>query len=667
MSLSPTPARFPEVSGYQILRLLGAGGMAEVYQAIQISLDRQVALKVLSANSGAASEAISRFEQEAQLIARLSHPHIVGIHDIGRTASGALYYAMPYLPQGDLERHAGPLPEAEVIGILDALASALEHAHAMGVIHRDIKPANVLFDRYQRPLLADFGVALNVVAATRVTGADNTVGSAGYMSPEQSRAWPVDGRSDLYSLGAVAFELLTGRRPFPGEDPVAVAIAQWEQAVPRLPAPLRRWQAWIDRALARRPEDRFQTASALRAALPKMRPGQQADAARPTWFAGREAVAPLTPTRRQRLLTTHLPTLRSPGRYWVLLAIVLILVVLGWRLLPLGPQPTVEAAGVDVQALIEAGQLWPPARPNALELLGRIPIDPAEARRFAVLRLRLVEAMQARLATVAEGRDWVGAEDALRALTDAARAFELPLAEIKRESARRLGPALNAAFAESLATGERRVADPALKLSGQLPLDPALAARRHQVVALSQRGQDFFDPGGPEMQVLRPAAAGHPGLAVSKQPVTPAQWAEFSQQDALRTGKCKSSSFAQTCLGLAVAESYAQWLSKRTGASYRLPSRREWALASGQIKGPAGLWLWTKDCHLQTLVVDRPNALERGLGSIRSVFGGSKPQARTETRCAGQFVSQLADPKQTRVEAKPAGAADIALVLVRTL
>lgn len=667
MSTASIHPQLPEVSGYRIERLLGVGGMAEVYLATQISLDRKVALKVLSAHSGAASEAISRFEQEAQLIARLAHPHIVGIHDIGRTASGALYYAMPYLPQGDLERRTGPLPEAEVIGILDALLSALEHAHAMGVIHRDLKPANILFDLHRRPLLADFGVALNVVSATRVTGADHTVGSAGYMSPEQARAWPVDARTDLYSLGAVAFELLTGQRPYSGEDPVAVAIAQWEQDVPRLPAPLRHWQPWISRALARRPEHRYQSASAMRAALPKAEPGGEPASLHDWWRARRGGVAPLTPTRRQRLVSIDLPSARwRPGRWW-LLAVGLALALLALRWLPWSPPLAPDKPSEDVQALIRAGHLWPPVRPNALEELSRVPADPIEAKRFALLRVQLLDAMQGRLAAAADSRDWVGAEDALRALADAGRHFEIPLGEIHAESYRRVQPALEAVFRQAIAASDRQPADPALTLSGQLPMTPMVAALRRRVVALSQQGQDFSDPGGPVMQVLRPARAGHPGLAVTKQPVTPEQWAEFDRPPAPTVSACKSSAVAQTCLGLAAANRYAAWLSQRTGASYRLPTRREWVAAAQQVIGLPGLWLWTRDCHLQTVVVDRPNAIERGIGSIRSVFGGSKARPETDTRCKGQFVSSLSDPQQSRIEQTGDGGPEIALVLVRTL
>ncbi|MGD9583199.1 MAG: protein kinase [Lysobacterales bacterium] len=670
-SEDPRPSPFPQVSGYRIERLLGAGGMAEVYLATQISLDRQVALKVLSANSGAASEAISRFEQEAQLIARLSHPHIVGIHDIGRTAAGALYYAMPYLPQGDLERRAGPLPEAEVIGILEALLSALEHAHAMGVIHRDLKPANILFDQHRRPLLADFGVALNVVSLTRVTGADHTVGSAGYMSPEQARAWPVDGRSDLYCLGAVAFELLTGQRPYPGEDAVAVAIAQWEQPLPRLPAPLQRWQPWLVRALARRPEDRYQTASAMRAALPTVKPGREGP--RPHgWWARREATAPLTPaTRRQLRLPGDTSVPGLPFGRWgrVLAALVLLVPALLWLLWysDWNPPTAADADSEDAVALIRAGRLWPPARPNALEVLARVPANADEAQTVARLRLQLIDAMQARLAAAVTARDWVVAEDAMAGLADASRLFEVPLQGIRNESYRRIASHVQTEFEQAISLGERLSADPALRISAQLPLTPALAKLRRRVVALSLPGQDFSDPGAPTMQVLRPARASQPGLAITAQPITPAQWSLFARPEDATAGSCSSAVAAQSCLGLAAAQDYADWLSRNSGAQYRLPSRSEWAAAAASVGGAKGLWLWTRDCHLQTRVVDRPNAIERGIGSVRSVFGGRKARPETETRCQGQFVSSLSDPKQIRIVSDGKGAANIVLVLVRTL
>lgn len=664
---------FPDVTGYRIERLLGVGGMAEVYLATQISLNRQVALKVLSASGGAADEAIRRFEQEAQLIARLSHPHIVGIYDIGHSANGTLYYAMPYLPQGDLERHAGPLAEAEVLAMLDTLLGALEHAHAMGIIHRDLKPANILFDTQRRPLLADFGVALNVISASRVTSAGITVGSTGYMSPEQARGLPVDGRSDLYSLGAVAFELLSGRRPYPGSDAIAVAIAQWEQPIPQLPSSLSRWQPWIQRALGRRPEDRYQTAADMRAALKRIR-------ARPTtgklqhwwrhWQADRAALS--APTR-------VLPTLDPAGQIkqprklgralGVSLAIgsVVVLAALLLTITRRDPTPTPIVDAIVIRHLIDVGQLWPPSQPNALEALSREPSSADEAKRFSGLRLDLIERLQQRLARAAGAHDWPNASDALAALMEATRLFAEANPATLAISAQRLQPILQKEFARAIGSGQRRSAEAALALSARLPLAPALLQMRHQVIALSELEQGFADPGGPEMRVVKAALPGHKGLAISVQPIAVTQFALFGKPDPLAAAPCQSAGSTQTCLSLDEAQRYVRWLSKTSAASYRLPSRSELQRYGKPSAGFTEFSTWTRDCQLLTVAAEQPNALTRGVRKIRSAFGGHPAQASTETHCGDPYIAKLAAPAQTQLQAARHRDGKLGLVVVRSL
>ncbi len=255
------------IPGYRILRRLGLGGMATVYLGIQQSLARPVAIKVLSSDHTPSDEVVQRFEREARTIAQLDHPHIVSIYDIGRTSSGQFYYTMPYLPNGDLAAHHLQGKPDRVLGVMRALAEALGCAHDQGIVHRDVKPENVLFDRLDRPLLTDFGIALNDVRQPRVTREGATIGSSGYMSPEQARGQPVDGRSDLYSLGVLCHELLTGELPFVGSDALAIALAHIERPVPRLPVTRRVWQPLIDKALAKHPDARFQSAEEMLAAL----------------------------------------------------------------------------------------------------------------------------------------------------------------------------------------------------------------------------------------------------------------------------------------------------------------------------------------------------------------------------------------------------------------
>jgi hypothetical protein len=159
------------------------------------------------------------------------------------------------------------VPEAQVVALLKDLLTALEHAHAADIIHRDIKPANILFDRLKRPMLADFGAAFMRKREERLTSHGGAIGSSGYMSPEQARGQTVDARSDLYSTAVLAFELLTGSRPFEGPDGLAVALAQLEKPVPRLPETLKHWQAFFDKALSVNPAQRYPSAAAMAAAI----------------------------------------------------------------------------------------------------------------------------------------------------------------------------------------------------------------------------------------------------------------------------------------------------------------------------------------------------------------------------------------------------------------
>lgn len=200
----------PRIPGYAVEMALGSGGMATVYRARQLALDRPVAIKVLRAYGREAPELMQRFEQEAKLIAALDHPNIVAIYEVTRSEDGDACYVMPLFEHGDLASRPKPMAESEIRRVLLAVLDALGHAHAKGVVHRDVKPANVLFDARGKPLLADFGVALKVQNRERLTSHGRTVGSSETMSPEQARGDPVGPASDLYSFGLLLHELFTG-------------------------------------------------------------------------------------------------------------------------------------------------------------------------------------------------------------------------------------------------------------------------------------------------------------------------------------------------------------------------------------------------------------------------------------------------------------------------
>lgn len=268
-------ASLPEITGHSVLRAIGHGGMSTVYLGEQVSLSRQVAIKVMLPEALADEVSRRRFENEARTIARLEHPHIVGIFEVGRTRDGLPYYSMPYLTRGHLGQRiadsAGAgMDQARVREILHALLSALGYAHARGTIHRDVKAENVLFDEAERPLLADFGIALRRGHGTRVTTAGLAVGSTAYMAPEQARGEEVDHRTDLYAVGVLAWEMLTGELPFNAGDAVSMAIMHVRDPVPRLPPRLRHWQRFMDRALAKGPTRRFHDAAHMLAALDRV-------------------------------------------------------------------------------------------------------------------------------------------------------------------------------------------------------------------------------------------------------------------------------------------------------------------------------------------------------------------------------------------------------------
>jgi serine/threonine-protein kinase len=254
-------------AGYTIIRLLGAGGMGEVYLAAHPRLPREDALKVLPVSVTTDGEFRERFEREADMAAGLWNPHIVGVHDRGEY-DGQLWISMDYVDgndAGDLMRdHPQGLPPADVLQIVNAVADALDYAHDRHLLHRDVKPANILISRpgsgERRILLADFGIARRDDDTSGLTATNMTVGTVSYAAPEQLMGYPLDGRADQYALAATAFHLLTGTPPFAHSNP-AVVISQHLSAAPPKLSHRRPELAHLDNALAKalskEPADRF--------------------------------------------------------------------------------------------------------------------------------------------------------------------------------------------------------------------------------------------------------------------------------------------------------------------------------------------------------------------------------------------------------------------------
>lgn len=254
MSLAPDF----NIPGYELIRELGVGGMATVHLAIQTSLDRKVAIKVMRRNIDDAEKFERRFLVEGRTLAKLPHRNIVAVYDIVKS-DVATYISMEYLEGGTLhEKMRSGLSLAEAVAIVVQIAGALQFAHDHGIVHRDLKPANIMFRDELTPVLTDFGIARQQDATqTRLTQTGMLVGTPTYMSPEQINALEVDGRSDLYSLGVMFYELLTGRPPFQGETPIAVLMAHLTSPPPPLPSQFGEFQPVLDRMLAKNREERF--------------------------------------------------------------------------------------------------------------------------------------------------------------------------------------------------------------------------------------------------------------------------------------------------------------------------------------------------------------------------------------------------------------------------
>ena len=232
--------------------------MSTVYLAIQLSVGREVALKVMSPALNADPIFSERFQREANIVGQLSHPNIISIYDIG-CYKNLNYIAMDYLPGGSLhDRMSKGISVREAIRICREMALALDHAHEKGYMHRDVKPENILFREDDSVVLSDFGVAKTVSSSSRMTHTGTVVGTPHYMSPEQARGKTSDGRADIYGLGIVLFEMLTGTVPYKAEEAVAIAIKHLTAPVPVLPTQHSLYQPLLNSLLAKETDDRLQ-------------------------------------------------------------------------------------------------------------------------------------------------------------------------------------------------------------------------------------------------------------------------------------------------------------------------------------------------------------------------------------------------------------------------
>jgi hypothetical protein len=605
------------VPGYRLVRPVGTGGAATVYVAMQRSLERQVAVKVFATTD---IHGIARFEQLLRTSARLSHPHILGVHQIGHTTDGRLFHSMPFLLSAELSRHNLRAKPLKIAALLREILDALGHAHGRGIVHGGIKPSNVLFEERGQVRLADFGIA----RCSAELGYPHP-GAAAYLSPEQARGNPPGQRSDLYSVGVLAYELLTGSLPFEGEDAVATAVAHIEQPIPRLPPMVGAWQTWIDRALAKSPERRFQSAREMADGLSAI-DGQRG--------SGRAA--------------------RTPGRWRVsrralaagATALVAAAALAGWAALnryrtvnmPTGggsdrPQASAPASGVtasprpaapasaasasplaghvklmlaQADALRAGDHLFSPPGDNAAEqYLAVLMLDPGNPAALAGVDAMLAT-QRGRLAGAwRQGR--LDRVDTLLKQCDLLASHASPVAN-REWREQRTGFAKGVGAAVAAAAHDQDTARlAALKpLARTLPaiyppgFDRAAAER---LAAKPSAGARLHDRGGPVL-VYVPAAANAPAFAIERTEVTRTDYAAFVQATHRPASECleaynpfsrlrhltwQTPGFAQdgnhpvVCVSWNDAVAYAAWLSRATNETYRLPTGDEWLRAAQGI------------------------------------------------------------------------------------
>ncbi len=341
---------------YELGDILGFGGMSEVHLARDVRLHRDVAVKVLRADLARDPSFYLRFRREAQNAAALNHPAIVAVYDTGEaeTPAGPLPYIVMEYVDGvtlrDIVHNDGPLPPRRAIEIIADACQALNFSHQNGIIHRDVKPANIMISTTNAVKVMDFGIARAIAdSGNSVTQTAAVIGTAQYLSPEQARGDSVDARSDVYSLGCVLYEILTGEPPFTGDSPVSVAYQHVrEDPVPpstRHPGISADLDAVVLKALAKNPENRYQTAAEMRADLVRVHNGETPEAPRVFTDAERTSLMAATgpghgsprsdPLPRRRLSDTDPDRMGGPVGRWVVavavLAVLTIVVVIGFN------------------------------------------------------------------------------------------------------------------------------------------------------------------------------------------------------------------------------------------------------------------------------------------------------------------------------------------------
>ena len=648
-----TDKDFPCIDGYRLLRVIGQGGMSTVYLAEQVSLDRKVALKVMLPEALADEISRARFENEARIIARLEHPNIVGIHEVGRTGDGHPFYSMPWLSHGHLAQRKLAGDQPKIAAILRNLLQALDYAHVRGVVHRDVKAENVLFDDTDRPMLADFGIAQRRGSNPRLTNAGLAVGSTAYMPPEQARGLEVDRRADIYSLGVLTWEMLVGRLPYNAGDALSMALKHVQEPIPRLPAALKHWQDLIDCAMAKAPEQRYASANEMLVALdaletrtgkafeavevpadyqpPATRAGQTAGLRKRLAIAAVALVAAaagLAYVFEPHLGSTPQPATQTaspqgpvaPGD-----ALPAPAGDAGQGVLPLvnavtgHAAPSVDAYIANAEQQLRNGLLLAPPNGNAWDSLDAAwrtnPTHPETQRVTALLFDGLADAAERALR---EGNTALAA-------THFQRAQQL---DIRRggsgESVRLLQKRLDAALLQRL---NALLAKPdTRKMAAALLADTRWMGRdAAQERALQARIASANDT-KTQPSATEVAAQPTPELPAVVTAVTRAEYARFAQATGRAAADCGKGLFGRkrswnntgndrkpvVCVSASDAQAYAAWLGAQDGQHYRLPSAGEARTLGTAASG----WLTLcadRECSLRA-ISGKPQPLDADRG-----------------------------------------------------
>lgn len=255
----------PEVPGYNILYKIGSGGLAEVYTGIQDKTHRQVAVKILNSKASKNRETARRFLKEAETGMKLKHPNIITIYEINQTKN-KYYLVMEYLKKSlrdKINANRGSVLNPGDWQMFIKVAQGLEFAHQKGIVHRDIKPENIMFRLDGSPVLTDFGLAKIIHSSEKLTKTGMTVGTPDYMSPEQIEGQPVDGRTDIYSLGVILYEILVGEVPYQAKNYISLAMKHLKKKIPRLPRRLKKYQPLLNKLMAKDRQNRVKNSTEL--------------------------------------------------------------------------------------------------------------------------------------------------------------------------------------------------------------------------------------------------------------------------------------------------------------------------------------------------------------------------------------------------------------------